>query len=98
MSKFVVRRTTEEETHRPDRESTKNTPRWAKVFGIAAIAVSLLFLVMMLSNMSGIGSGLMLGNMSGMNSSPSQYIPLWVKAGGITALVVVLLVFMYLAI
>ncbi len=85
MSKFVFRRATEEDTHGPRRGSTTmpttSTPQWAKAFGIIALAVSLLFLIMMLGGMSGMGAG------------PSRYIPLWVKVSGFIALVVVLLFF-----
>ena len=93
MSKFVFRRATGEDTRGTDLGSPTSTPRWAKVFGMIAIAVNLLFLIMMLGDMSGMGSGSMLGGMSSMNSSPSQYIPWWVKVSGFIALVVVLLFF-----
>ena len=33
----------------PDRESTAGTPRWVKVFGIIAIVVVLLFVVLLLA-------------------------------------------------
>ncbi len=33
----------------PDRESTTGTPRWVKVFGIIALVVVLVFVVMMLT-------------------------------------------------
>jgi hypothetical protein len=51
------------------------------VFVIIALAVILLFLIMMLDGMSGMGAG------------PSRYIPLWMKVVGFVALVVVLLSF-----
>jgi hypothetical protein len=81
MKKSVLQGATEEDTYGPDRGSTTSTPLWAKVFGIIALVVILLFLIMMLGGMSGMGSG------------PSRYIPLWVKVFGIIALVVVLLFF-----
>jgi hypothetical protein len=33
----------------PDRESTSGTPRWVKVFGIIALVVVLLFVVLLLT-------------------------------------------------
>jgi len=33
----------------PDRESTTSTPRWVKVFGIIALVVVLLFVVLLLT-------------------------------------------------
>jgi hypothetical protein len=90
MSKFVFRRATEEDTHKPGRRSTTSTPLWVKVFGIIAIIASLLFLSMMLANMVGMGG---MNGMSGMGSSPSRYLPLWMEVSGFTALVVVLLFF-----
>jgi hypothetical protein len=37
----------------PDRGSTTGTPRWVKVFGVIALAVILLFVVLMLSGRGG---------------------------------------------
>jgi hypothetical protein len=34
---------------RSDRESTAGTPRWVKVFGIIAIVVALLFVIMLVA-------------------------------------------------
>lgn len=45
----------------PDRKSTASTPpgtpRWVKVFGLLALALVLLFVVMMLASKSGHGPG-----------------------------------------
>lgn len=90
MSQFLFRRTSDVDTHKPDRRSTPSTPLWVKVFGVIAIIASLLFLGMMLANMVGIGS---MSGMSGMGSSPSRYLPLWIEVSGFIALVVVLLFF-----
>jgi hypothetical protein len=41
----------------PDRESTTSTPRWVKVFGIIAIVLVLLFVVVLLFSGGSHGPG-----------------------------------------
>ena len=72
---------------------THNTPMWVRVFAIIAITASLLFLGMMLADISGMGR---MNGMSGMGSSPSRYLPLWIEVSGFIALLVVLLGFITL--
>lgn len=72
---------------------THNTPMWVRVFAVIAITASLLFLGMMLADMSGMGR---MNGMSGMGSSPSRYLLLWIEVSGFIALLVVLLGFITL--
>ncbi|MFN2557697.1 MAG: hypothetical protein ABR592_12695 [Nitriliruptorales bacterium] len=44
---------TGDESGGPSRRSSSGTPRWVKVFGIIALAVVLLFIILMLANGSG---------------------------------------------
>jgi hypothetical protein len=87
MNKIVFRGVRDIDRSGSVRPSVTPTPLWVKVFGIIAITASLLFLGMMLGNMVGIGG------MSGMGSSPGQYLPLWIEVSGFIALVIVLLFF-----
>lgn len=57
MSKSVLRRATEEATHRPDRKLPPGVPRWVKVLAIIALVLFLLFVILRLSGMIDHGSG-----------------------------------------
>lgn len=83
----------EVDTNQPERRFPPSTPLWVRVFGIITIGASLLFLGMMLADMVGMQN---MNGMSGMGSSPSRYLPLWVEVSGFLALVVVLLGFIAL--
>lgn len=88
MNKTVFR-----DRRRMDTREEIPTRLWVKVFAIIAITASLLFLGMMLADMLGIGR---MEGMSGMESSSSRYLPLWIEVSGFIALVVVLLSFIAL--
>ena len=81
MSRFAFQRAREDDHDLSAVSAPPSVPTWARVFGIIAPGVVLLFLIMMVGDMSGMGPG------------PARYIPTWVKAAGIVALVAVLLSF-----
>lgn len=83
MSTSFLQRAREE-----DRDSSlpPRTPLWVKVFGISFSLLVLLFLAMMLGNLS----TQMMPGMSNMGSSTSRNLPLWIQVVGFVALVVVL--------
>jgi len=55
----------------PDRGSTSSTPRWVKVFGVIALALVLLFVVLMLSGGHGPGRHTLSGDAGG-HTPPSS--------------------------
>jgi hypothetical protein len=93
MKNVVFRREKNMDRNGSIRSSETPTPVWVKVFGSIAITASLLFLGMMLADMVGMGR---MNGMSGMGSSPSRYLPLWIEVSGFIALLVVLLGFIAL--
>ncbi len=60
MRNVLLRRATEEDTHKPDRRSPPSTPRWVKVSAIIFIILVLLFVLQHLAG------GIFMGHMPGM--------------------------------
>ena len=56
---------------RPDRHSTTSTPRWVKVFGIIALVLVLLFVILLVTGGHGLGRHTSSGD-SGGHTPPSS--------------------------